>query len=58
MEYDRPLDSALFLEVSQKARDLWASQLARYHTQSVRGRQLAHRWPRSRGHVSSQPQNK
>lgn len=41
MEYDRPLDSALFLEVSQKARDLWASQLARYHTQSVRCRQLA-----------------
>lgn len=41
MEYDRPLDSALFLEVSQKARDLWASQLARYHTRSVRCRQLA-----------------
>lgn len=39
-EYDRPLnDSALFLEVSEKARALWANQF--YHNSMTRYRQLS-----------------
>lgn len=40
-EFDRPLDSALFLEVSQKARDLWAAQPAQYHLRTTQCRQLS-----------------
>ena len=40
-EYDRPLDSALFLEVSEKARKLWSAQLDLYHLQTTRCEQLA-----------------
>lgn len=41
LENDRPLDSALFLEESQKARQLWTEQYSRYLTQRTRSGQLS-----------------
>lgn len=42
LEYDRPLaiDTAILLDVSQKARELWVGQYPRYIRQKTKGEQL------------------